>query len=64
VCLYVQAEAGMQMEVMLGRLREVEGEKQQLEARGSLLASENNDLADQVGHGVEKAGVHAITMNE
>lgn len=43
------AETTNQMETMLGRLRELEGEKQQLEARVGLLQHENVELSDEVG---------------
>lgn len=44
-----QASAGL--EAALGRLRELEAEKQQLEARVTLLQEENLELSTEVGYG-------------
>jgi chromosome segregation ATPase len=44
----VQAENASQMEVMLGRLRELEGEQQQLEARQLMMQEENLELSTEV----------------
>ena len=43
-----QTETANQMEVMLGRLRELEGEQQQLEARQLMMQEENLELSTEV----------------